>query len=366
MKILHVVRQFAPAIGGMEVYVRDMILNQQALGCDCEVLTLNKVFQKDSGELASEETLNGIKIHRVGFRGKKNYFIPFVAPSFLKEYDIIHVHNTDVFFDYLGLVCRILKIPAFATTHGGFFHTQNFSLIKKIYFNTITRFSAAHYRAIFASSSNDYELFKTKSRKLLLTPNAITPLGDFIGSGNDFIYIGRLAQHKNIDQLIETFSMLVKDHNIKGNLHIVGPEWDVLRSTLKDQANRLTISDRIHIHGFIEQDEMHLILKQCGSFVSASSFEGFGMSMLEGMSVGLIPYVQPNGSFRDLINQGQIGRCVDFSIPEIAAQQISESIELVNNEKRNDAKAFADQFSWQELAAKTVNAYNAHSDKDSY
>ncbi len=360
MKVLHVVRQFDPAVGGMEVYVKDMILNQKNLGMDCEVLTLNKVFQTDDGTLPKEEVLNGIKIHRVAYRGKRTYFIPFIAPTFFKKFDIVHVHNTDVFFDYVGLACRILGIPAFATTHGGFFHTKNFAGIKKIYFNTITRFSCSHYKAIFASSTNDFELFKNKSKHLLLTPNAITPLGDFTSNGKDFIYIGRLAEHKNVSHLIETFSILQKNHNIAGNLHIVGPEWDVKRSTLVNQAEKLGIADRVKIHGFIDQKEMQSLLNQCGFFVSASSFEGFGMSMLEGMSVGLIPLVQPNGSFKDLIQQGQVGTCIDYSNPVEAAQQIVQQTLSVTDQQREKARKFANEFSWKELAAKTVAAYREY------
>lgn len=360
MRVLHVVRQYEPAIGGMEIYVKDMIADQQKLGCECEVLTLNTVFQSDRDTLSAHETLNNIKIHRVGFKGKRTFFIPLVKPSFFKHYDIVHVHNTDMFFDYVGLICRWLKIPAFATTHGGFFHTKNFSVIKQLYFNTITRFSSTHYKAIFASSTNDFELFKNKNRQLLLTPNAITPLGDFTASGDDFIYIGRLAHHKNVDHLIETFSILTQRDDFKSNLHIVGPEWDVKRTDLRSQADNLGISDRVIIHGFVDQKEMHVILKQCGYFVSASSFEGFGMSMLEGMSVGLIPFVHPNGSFRDLINQGKIGQIIDYSQPEAAALVITEELNKATPETRQAARKFAALFSWRELAAKTVDTYKKY------
>lgn len=359
MKILHVVRQYEPAVGGMEVYVRDLILHQQKQGHTCEVLTLNKVFQGKEDTLPPKEIINNVQIHRVGFKGKRTYFIPFVSPMFFKSFDIVHVHNTDVFFDYVGFACRLMKIPVFATTHGGFFHTDNFALIKKIYFKTITAFSSSHYKAIFASSTNDYALFKDKSSNLLLTPNAISPLGNFVSEGNDFIYIGRLAKHKCVASLIETFSVLIKTHQAEGNLHIVGPEWDVLRDDLRKQALDLGISDRVTIHGFVDQKEMQTILKKCGYFISASSFEGFGMSMLEGMSVGLIPFVQPNGSFRDLIKQGGIGACVDYTDSIAAATDIKKGLSNIKLEDRIAAQKFAASFSWEELAAKTLSAYKA-------
>ncbi len=359
MKILHVVRQFLPAVGGMEVYVKDMIHHQKALGYECDVLTLNTIFQTDGGDLPHQEIIDNIKIHRVGFIGKRSYFIPFVSPLFFKDYDIVHVHNTDMFFDYVGLACWWHNVPAFATTHGGFFHTQKFAWIKKIYFQTITRLSSMHYKVLFASSTNDFELFQGKNKNLMLTPNAITPLGDFTAKGDDFIYIGRLAHHKQVDHLITTFAALVKSHNIKGKLHIVGPEWDVKRTDLWAQAESLHVKDRIEIHGFIDQHDMQSLLKKCGYFVSASAFEGFGMSMLEGMSVGLIPYVQPNGSFKDLIAQGGVGHCVDYTQPTDAAELIASKITETKADDRKKAREFANEFSWEELAAKTVKAYES-------
>ena len=191
----------------------------------------------------------------------------------------------------------------------------------------------------------------------MLTPNAITPLGDFTAKGDDFIYIGRLAHHKHVDHLINTFAVLVKNHNITGKLHIIGPEWDVTRQSLQNQVDGLGISDSVIIHGYVDQREMEGILKQCGYFVSASNFEGFGMSMLEGLSVGLIPYVHPNGSFKDLITQGQIGLCVDYNNAETAASEIANHVKTITDEDRQKARAFASEFSWEELAAKTVKAY---------
>ena len=45
MKILHVVRQYEPAVGGLESYVRAMAQHQKALGHEIVVLTLNRIFQ---------------------------------------------------------------------------------------------------------------------------------------------------------------------------------------------------------------------------------------------------------------------------------------------------------------------------------
>jgi alpha-1,3-mannosyltransferase len=315
MRILHVVRQFAPAVGGLESYVRSMVTRQQAQGHECEVLTLNKVFHGDAGTLPSSDVIDGIKIKRVGFVGFRRFFLPLVSPAYFSKFDIIHVHNTDVFYDYVAALSFFIKTPIFATTHGGFFHTTNFSLIKKLYFNTITRFSSSRYHTLCAISGNDFKNFQGVNDNIVMQPNAIEPMGDFISEGSDFVYLGRLAKHKKVDLLIETHARLVKNHGSTAKLHIIGPAWDVSLEELSALANRLGIAERVVLHGVMAPSAMPDVLKQCGYFVSASTYEGFGMSMLEAMSVGLIPFVQPNEAFKELIGLAGVGACVRFEEP---------------------------------------------------
>lgn len=250
-----------------------------------------------------------------------------------------------------------MRLPLFATTHGGFFHTKDFSFIKKLYFQLITRFSCGYYKLLFAISRNDYDTFKPLAKRIVLQHNAIMPLGDFTASGQDFIYIGRLAKHKQVEHVIRTFALLKEQYAVSGKLHIVGPSWDVTLEELAGVAEACKVKDAVNLHGFIAHDEVQAILPECGYFVSASSFEGFGMSLLEGMSVGLIAFVQPNEAFRELIDLGKIGRCVDYRQPEEAAQQIASAIAAVAPEDRISARAFAARFSWTELAAKSIEAY---------
>lgn len=360
LRILHIVRQYYPAVGGLESYVRNMVAYQQNFGHACSVLTLNRIFHGKDDALPAYETVDDIPVHRVPFLGKRRFFIPLVTPGFLKRYDIIHVHNTDGFFDSISLLAKIAGRPAFATTHGGFFHTKDFSALKKIYFSLVTRNTGRRYRALFAISKNDYDTFNGVNDNLLLKPNAIVPPGDFLAAGDDFVYLGRLAKHKNVAALIETFSSLKEKHGLPGRLHIVGPEWDVTRSSLSALAKERNVGDSVIFHGYLAPEEMESILRQCGYFLSASSFEGFGMSMLEAMAVGLIPFVQPNESFRELVETGDVGVCVDFTRPEEAAGSIAAHLGKVTLQDRKKAQEYSREFSWENLAQDTLECYRKY------
>lgn len=47
MKIIHVVRQFSPSVGGLEDSVLSVAFEQRAMGIDAQVITLNTVFNRE-------------------------------------------------------------------------------------------------------------------------------------------------------------------------------------------------------------------------------------------------------------------------------------------------------------------------------
>ncbi len=334
-----------------------MASHQLARGHDVEVLTLDKIFHTQKGKLQQKETIGALTIHRTSFFGKRRFFIPLLNPKILKKFDIVHVHNTDFFFEYCAFFGTLFKKKMVATTHGGFFHTSNFSLIKKIYFNVITRLSCKAYKALFAISENDHKTFKGKHKNLLLFPNAIEPLGDYLTMGQDYMYFGRLAAHKGIEDLIKTYSLVIKNTGTMSKLHIVGPQWDVKIDDLKKLAEELGMHDHIIVHGALSNDDLHKVAKQCGFFVSGSTYEGFGMTLLETMAVGMIPFVQPNESFKELVGKAGIGVCVDYQDPECAADQIIVAQKQVSEEDKTRAQEFAALYSWDELTDKTLKVY---------
>lgn len=360
-KILHVVRQYHPAIGGLESYVQSLTAHQKAMGYECEVLTLNKIFHGYEGELPAHEKINNILVRRVPFSGRRRFFFPKIEASYFEQFDVVHVHNTDVFYDYVGLLGIFKKIPAFATTHGGFFHTKDFSIIKKLYFNIITRITSAGYKALLAISQNDYDTFSSLNQNVLLMPNAIEPMGEDLTTGNDFIYIGRLAEHKKIPQMIEVFSQLKKKHGIEGNLHIVGPEWDVKIDDLKSSARQHGVENSVVFHGPATREQMKEIGYKCGYFMSASAYEGFGMSMLEAMSIGMVPYVHENESFRELVWKAKVGLSTNFALPEKAARDIAMKMKNASEDQRQIAQNFARGYSWPKLAEDISKAYRKFS-----
>ena len=356
LRILHIVRQYLPAVGGMESFVRDLAAEQRAMGHAPAVLTLNRQFNLGNRRLPANETIDGVPVRRIGYVGRRRYFLPFLGPMSLRRADILHVHATDPFFDLVALLRFAARVPAVATTHGGFFHTPAYGGIKRLYFRHITRRTCRSYGALFANSEQDEGYFNGLHPNVIRLPNGVRPIGDITAEGRDLLYIGRLASHKNVDGVIRAVAALTGEA-AASRLHIVGQEWDVRPDSLARLAGELGIADRVVLHGYLDDAALALLAAGCGLFVSGSTYEGFGMSMIEAMGVGLVPVVHPNPSFAELVGEAGVGRCADFADPPAAAAAIAEALARLGPGDRGRVRAFAERFSWRTAAARCVAEY---------
>ena len=133
LRIVHVVRQFTPGIGGLENFVQQLAGRQAATGHAVRVVTLNKVFGSvDSAPLPATERIDGVEVVRVPYRGSQRYSIAPAVLKAVRDADIVHVHAVDFFADFLALTRFLHRKPMVLTTHGGFFHTGFAQRLKRI------------------------------------------------------------------------------------------------------------------------------------------------------------------------------------------------------------------------------------------
>lgn len=343
LRIAHLVRQYHPSVGGLETYVAQLVQRQSARH-RVYIITLNRVFGSKARFRAVERSGRAIII-RVPYLGVRQFFIPFLGPGLLDRFDLKHVHATDQLLDLLCLVGRFRKLLYFATTHGLFFHTPRLRRIKQLYFRVVTRRSLSASRAVFAVSENDLAIVESIGIDAVLLRNPIVPLGDFIVDGTDLIYIGRIAANKRIDRLIE-FAAQLAEQDPDITLHIVGADPDGLWSALAERAKGSAAGERVRYHGYLASYELQTLVRSCGYIVSASEYEGFGLSIVEGMSVGLLPVLNDNAAFRETHRLSHCGLICDFGQPREAAAAFLRWRETIGAGDRARAAAFAHAQSW--------------------
>ncbi len=282
MKILHVVRQFWPATGGLESFVLELATEQVRNGIRPHVLTLNRIHSRPGAVLEPVDEVRGIGVRRIGYWGSRRYPVAPAGIFGLRSYDIIHVHGVDFFCDYLAATSGLHGRPLVLSTHGGFFHTPRNRRLKQTFFDVITRWSLNRYRMVLASSINDEELFRPiTGARLHRIDNGVdtTKLAD--AASNTFnpalIYFGRFSSNKGLSALISTFVSL-KKLVPEASLHLVGNDYDGVLPKMQAQISNALMAGSIHIYTEVDDAGLRTILNRCSVFVSASEYEGFGLT----------------------------------------------------------------------------------------
>lgn len=354
-RILHAVRQYLPSVGGLEAYVAQLTARQMRHS-DVEILTLNKVFDQPE-TLPAQEVVDGVPVTRAPFIGRRKLFYPFLDAKRFGDFDLIHIHAADQLLDLVASNARSRGIPYFVVSHGLFFHTRDYHALKKIYLRRITRRALLGADAVFAVSGNDQAIMREVGVESVLLRNPIEPLPESADAGDELVFIGRLSKNKRVDLLLDFLAALKAQGHVT-TLHVVGSDTEGAGPTLEARAAELGVGDAVRFHGFVSSDGLAALLDQCRYVVSASEYEGFGLSIVEAMSAGLTPFLQDNAAFRETHERSGLGALTDFADPAAAAAAFLAMIARGQPDDRAKARDFGLTHSW-DAVEETIETHYA-------
>lgn len=355
MRILHYVRQFHPSVGGIQDVVLQIARRQAAAGHQVEVITLNRIFATNE-PLPSQGEVDGISVTRVPFRGIRQYPWLRLDLDKVNEFDVFHIHCIDSMLDKLLFLRHRIRGAVFLTTHGLYFHTEKFARIKQVFYRYVTPRALGRVDKVFACSQSDYDLV----RNIMPDPDRLVFLengvdldkflpGQDVERSNDMVYIGRIASHKNLTALIDRFL----EAKPSGRLHLVGQDFDGTMAQL--QARKLP--DCVVFHGGISTGAIADLVSRCRYFVSASSFEGFGLSAVEAMGAGLIPILNDIPPFRALIEESG-GYIIDFNKPDSLSTLLREAPSVSKqNQLAKQIQRRVERYSWDGKVSTILSHY---------
>jgi glycosyltransferase involved in cell wall biosynthesis len=158
--------------------------------------------------------------------------------------------------------------------------------------------------------------------------------------------------HKNIDKLIEAFALL--QNEIPHQLVLVGKgrrgEEAVRNSLLK-----ITKPERVlRLQGLSEQ-ELRTLYQLAEIFVLPSTYEGFGLPVIEALQVGL-PVVTVQAASLPEVG-GEAAFYLPGPEPKLLAEKISQVLLLSEQERKHCAEQgqkWASTFTWERTAAQTL------------
>lgn len=177
-----------------------------------------------------------------------------------------------------------------------FFKPLYISLKKKKSVDFVKSYLPYVDKYVFLSPSfqHQYEAFSgsNNSDKLASIPNPLVFQNsiseyDFNNKKNVVLIVARLLEsQKRLSRALKIWSYIEKDENLNDwILKVVGDGPDL--GNYKEMANELNLK-RIYFEGY--QDPLPYYLKS-KIFIMTSAFEGFGMTLVESLQLGVVPVV---------------------------------------------------------------------------
>lgn len=357
MRLVQITRQFYPAIGGIESVVWYLSKYLQQAGHHVDIITINQVFYNKECPLPEMEIVEGIRIYRIPFWGSSRYAIAPIVSSFLKRYDLIHLHSSDFFLDYLALTKWFHQVPIVLSTHGYYFHTKFASRLKRMYFQTVTRFALRAVSVVICDSEQDWNrAASVVSRgKLVQIPNGVDyqKLVSFSTShrrGDLAISVGRFVKNKGYEQLLLVFRRVVM-FKPEVQLRILGPDCGMLEM-LQRKIDCYGLQNNVQILESVSEESLNYYLETAVIWLSASTYESFGIALLEAMAAGCVPIVNRLAVFEQLVEDKVDGFIVSFENIEKTASLIVDVLNMPKIQRDEivfAARAKAAQFSWHAI-----------------
>ena len=392
LKVVMVVSQFYPIIGGAEKQAQLLAQKLIERGIDIKVVTGRWRLKTSRREI-----INGVPVFRnfsfwgmFGIKmlrpfGMFMYMITLSIYLLLRrdQYDIIHVHQV-LYPAFVSVLVgkNILRTPVLAKI-GCTGLNSDVRFIKKYPFGKFQlNYLIKHLDCLVATNQEGIFEFKAAGypeTKIYHIPNGVSPyLGEKTKHRENFnvISTARLDRQKGIDILMRAWAKVISH---KKNLKLLILGEGPLKRELKRMAESLKIGDTISFMGLVEVPEDYL--KKSEIFVLPSRAEGMSNSLLEAMSIGLSCVATNISGNRELIldernesiSEGEflIGQRGILVNPEDAEGLYKALLHLIQNpEKReefgNKARQFIQQnYSIDIIADKYIALYQQLLDRKS-
>lgn len=167
------------------------------------------------------------------------------------------------------------------------------------------------------------------------------------------ISIGTLEPRKNLKALLKSFKSIKENYGYEGKLVIVGRKgW------IKELEITEAIACDIVLTGYVSDAELTMLLKGSEAFVFPSLYEGFGLPLIEAMSLG-VPVISSNqGSLMEVGGES----CAYFD-PHNESNMSEKIYEVLHSQElkarmAEGGKKRATEFTWEEHSHRLLNILN--------
>jgi glycosyltransferase involved in cell wall biosynthesis len=169
-----------------------------------------------------------------------------------------------------------------------------------------------------------------------------------------FLVAGASSPRKNLVRVLAAFDEVAS--SFPHHLVMVGGQgWAGRRDRSPDAAPRHR--NRIHEFGFVSDLQLAQLYRRASAFVYASLYEGFGLPVLEAMSVGCPVLASSIPPLREICSDAAL-----FFDPEDTAEIVNQMMSVASDDGlaqqlRVSGVAQAASFTWRSCAEQTAEVY---------
>jgi glycosyltransferase involved in cell wall biosynthesis len=165
--------------------------------------------------------------------------------------------------------------------------------------------------------------------------------------GNYILYVGSRASYKNFDFIVKNIGKIKDDYS----LVIVGADLSM------DEINMLNLhlGGRWHLKSLVSDEELNILYNCAFALAYPSSYEGFGIPILEAMKCGCPVLALDLPVYKEFLSSDTL------LMKELTEIELSKVIEYISNNKvrisiNNESVAAA--YSWSNTFDRLIKVYN--------
>ena len=406
MRILHIVHNYSPSIGGSQLlfqkFSEGLVLN---FNDEVTIFTTNSLYGPNATlfkEISvEEEIINGVNVIRYPFHRHHLKYIqylnrlankisPIVAdycsllykgPISYPMWRAIKKFNGDIIgatpFNYLHMYYPIIGKKRLPVVHYGALHIKN-GKVPRTVLNAI--FVSDGYIANTVFEKNILLSYGIPSEKLFTVGPGVD-ISNFEESSGEAIrkkfnlrnapvvaFIGRITSYKGVDTLIYAMQEVWKKIPeayllIAGSSTIYAEKLLLIIENLPEESQKRII----WIQNFLNEDKAELFAA-CDVFVSVSKEESFGIVYLEAWASKKPVIGGKIGAVSSVITNNQNGILVDYGDIAALAKGIIKLLEdkkFSNFLANNGYEKTKQNYSWETVTQKLRSVYQTVLNKNS-
>ena len=184
-----------------------------------------------------------------------------------------------------------------------------------------------------------------------------SPRGDIVPSG-PVLFMGTLEPRKNVGGLLDAYARLLARRPDAPRLRLAGHVPEDGRATL-GRIDAAPFRGRVEHAGYVRGEDRARLYREASVLVLPSFDEGFGLPVLEAMTVGVPVVASRRGALPELV--GDAGLLVDPADPEDLARGLDRLLGDPALQRRlaEAGRRRAAGYSWASTASRVLDVYRA-------